>query len=431
MPKAHLWPQENAHDRAAKVFGRVEADAEDTQHIFTQIFAEDCLKSRAVPQAGPLAGALVSVKDLFDVKSFVTRAGTTFLSGADPADKDAEPIGRLREAGALLLGHTNMTELAYSGLGLNPHYNTPRNALDPKRIPGGSTSGGAVSVALGLADIAIGTDTGGSCRIPAAFNGIVGFKPTQSAISRAGCKPLSQTFDSVGVMGNSVAICRAAFEVMAENIAELTKPIARSFIVPTNFGMDDLEPSVAKAFETAISRLRAAGHTVTYQHVSVLDGMAQFPAWHVTSVECRAIYAENFAQTPEAFDPRVLLRMKRAEERDAVAYQECLNIRAELISDFETEFADAILLMPTVPTEAPLLDDLQDDDAFNRANVQALRNPSIANVMDGCSISLPFKQDGKVAGIMLTAPSKHDFGLLDLAAEVEQLFANLATAGVK
>ncbi|WP_107496500.1 amidase family protein [Thalassobius sp. I31.1] len=422
MPNSHLWTQENAHDRAAKVFARVDADETDTQHIFTQTFAEECLKSRATPRTGPLAGALVSVKDLFDVKSFVTRAGTTFLEDTSPADKDAAAIGLLRDAGALLIGHTNMTELAYSGLGLNPHYNTPRNALDPKRIPGGSTSGGAVSVALGLADIAVGTDTGGSCRIPAAFNGIVGFKPSQSAISRNGCKPLSQTLDSVGVMGKSVAMCRAAFEVMATGKDAFKEPVSKGFVIPTNFGMDDLEPLVAKAFKSAVGRLEAAGHAITYKNVSLFDKLAQFPAWHVTSVECRANYQAAFSQTPKAFDPRVLSRMKRAEERSAVAYRECLNLRDELISEFEIQFTDETLLMPTVPIEAPQFSDLRDDASFNSKNLQVLRNPSVANVMDACSISIPFQFDRGVIGVMLTAPSKRDDAILNLADSIERIF---------
>ncbi|GAA6178085.1 amidase family protein [Sulfitobacter pacificus] len=423
MADTSLWNRETVQDRAANVFARLDREESGTKHVFIQTFATQCLSTEAMPQAGPLAGALVSVKDLFDVKSFVTRAGTIFLSDTPAAEKDAEAIGRLRDAGALLLGHTNMTELAYSGLGLNPHYNTPCNALDPDRIPGGSTSGGAVSVALGLADIAIGTDTGGSCRIPAAFNGIVGFKPTQSAISRQGCKPLSQTLDSVGVMAQSVAACRAAFEIMAKDNADFDRPVSKRFIVPTNFGTHDLEPAIANAFEAAIARLTAAGHSVSYAPLNVLDLMAEFPAWHVTSVECRANYAEAFAQSPETFDPRVLSRMHRAEERGAVAYRESLNLRAALIPQFETELADATLLMPTVPIQAPRFSEVDEDASFNSKNLQALRNPSVANVMDGCSVSVPFWHEDTCIGVMLTAPAKRDLGLLALAESLERVFA--------
>ncbi len=178
------WSKENAAVRLKETFARVAEGEKQLQSVFTQTFdstAGQDVENLATVLDNELLGALISVKDLFDVKGFVTKAGSRILEGSAAATVDAEAIARLREAGAVLVGHTNMTELAYSGLGLNPHYGTPENVLYADCIPGGSSSGGAVSVARDLVDIAIGTDTGGSVRIPAAFNGIVGFKPSQEA----------------------------------------------------------------------------------------------------------------------------------------------------------------------------------------------------------------------------------------------------------
>ncbi len=209
MTTSYPWTPDSAPIRLRDLQARLDSDDPTLRHVFTEIFHDPV--ARQSQANDPLNGALVSVKDLFDVAGHVTRAGSLFMADDTPAQIDALPIQRLRAAGAVLVGHTNMTEIAYSGLGLNPHYGTPDNALQPGCIPGGSTAGGAVSVALGVADIAIGTDTGGSLRIPAAFNGIVGFKPTQAAVSRLGCKALSQTLDSVGPMAASVETCRQAF----------------------------------------------------------------------------------------------------------------------------------------------------------------------------------------------------------------------------
>ena len=184
------WSAATGTDRLNQSLERVQSDVPAVQSVFTQTYSrEAAIKSGNIKS--PLSGALVSVKDLFDVEGYVTRAGTVFMEDDAPATHSAPPVQQLRDAGALLVGHTNMTELAYSGLGINPHHGTPKNVLYPSAVPGGSTAGGAVSVALGLADIAVGTDTGGSVRIPAAFNGIVGFKPTQATVSREGCKSLS------------------------------------------------------------------------------------------------------------------------------------------------------------------------------------------------------------------------------------------------
>jgi len=226
MSKGISWSAATGIDRLQQTLERIETDVPQVRSIFTQTFStETAINQRKIKT--PLSGALVTVKDLFDVEGYVSRAGTVFMQNDDPASSFASPIRQLRDAGAILVGHTNMTELAYSGLGINPHYGTPKNALSPLAVPGGSTAGGAVSVAIGLADIAIGTDTGGSLRIPAAFNGIVGFKPSQATVSRDGCKALSHTLDSVGPMAKNVSACRLAYHTMRQSIEPgnlLSKP---------------------------------------------------------------------------------------------------------------------------------------------------------------------------------------------------------------
>ena len=424
MSKTYEWSIETAAARLAEAKGRLEQDDPCLKAVFTQTFFDeaeaDISQLGRSPQSA-LAGAIVSIKDLLDVKGFVTRAGTRFLQKDAPAAKDAATVGRLREAGAVLIGHTNMTELAYSGLGLNPHYGTPENAVLKGRIPGGSTSGGAVSVARNVADIALGTDTGGSLRIPAAFNGIVGFKPTQKTVSREGCKALSRSLDSVGPMARTVAACDLAYTVLAgENAGDRLLSDAE-FVIPSNYGMDDLEPAVSKAFDTAVGRLTAAGFAVGKARIDALEQLKALPIWHFASIECRAEYDHAYKHHKELIDPRIAgsTRMGRADEVDAVAYRKTLNRRADLIELFRREMAGKVLLMPTVPILPPSFEALEDDDAFSRINLQVLRNPSIANVMDSCSISVPYARDGAPIGIMMTACGGHDRALLSLAAEVE------------
>jgi aspartyl-tRNA(Asn)/glutamyl-tRNA(Gln) amidotransferase subunit A len=365
-----------------------------------------------------------SVKDLFDVKGFITKAGTQFMKFDEPAAKDCDVIARLREAGAVFIGHTNMTELAYSGLGLNPHYGTPVNALYADCIPGGSTSGGAISVACGAADVAIGTDTGGSLRIPAAFNGIVGFKPTQNSVSREGCKALSQSLDSVGTMAASVDACKLVYQAIAQSLREPIVDLQPEFIVPTNYGMDDLEPAVATGFSEAIEILRRQGFKVRYESLNTLHALKTLPVWQFSSIESRASYDEAYKTQREIMDPRVAsaTRMGRADEVSAIEYRKTLNSRNELITRFKNEIGTQVLLMPTVPILPPSFATMESDDEYNRINLQVLRNPSIANVLDCCCISLPFEHNKITTGVMLTASGGNDLELLALAAKVESYF---------
>lgn len=418
MAYENPWSLETAESRLADVIARVNADAPELRNVFTETFfdqARDQLAGLKDVSDSPLCGALVSVKDLFDVAGFVTRAGTRFLADQSPAASDAPPIKLLRDAGAILTGHTNMTELAYSGLGLNPHFGTPDNALVSGRIPGGSTSGGAVSVAQGIADIAIGTDTGGSLRIPAAFNGIVGFKPTQDRVSRRGCKALSQSLDSVGPMARSVEACEIAYHVMSGDAPSDAKDLQQEFIMPVNFGLDDLDPVVAKAFEQAVAQISDAGYAVVVKNLACLERYKELAVWQFAAIESRAEYDDFYSSKPGLFDPRVLSRLQRAEGVDAVTYRKTLNARDAFIDDYHQEVGNRVLLLPTTPILAPDLTAFEDDAEYYRLNLLTLRNPSLANVMNGCSISLPFKSGEETIGVMLTAPGGYDQSLLKIA----------------
>lgn len=425
-----LWSAGEVDKRLDDLHRRVQSGDPALRSVFTELFERpasgtaSCAFEEAT-HSGPadqtLRGALVCVKDLFDVAGHVTRAGTRFMAMDDPATRDATAVHRLRQAGGILTGHTNMTELAYSGLGLNPHYGTPDNALLPGHVPGGSTSGGAVAVALGVADIAIGTDTGGSLRIPAAFNGIVGFKPSQDAVSRTGCKALSCTLDSVGPMAATVSACSLAFKAMRDEPAKLGRSVRPVLIVPANYGMDDLEPPVAASFDKALSRLRAAGLVIEERSLPVLEHLKSLPAWHFAAVEARAEYDDAYRLQHALIDPRVSSRMARADSLSAVEYRQSLNLRERLIREYREEMQDAVLVMPTVPILPPRLSALDDDEHYNRVNLQVLRNPSIANVLNGCSISLPVRHGSVTTGLMLTAATHADTALLELAVQCEDL----------
>ena len=383
---------------------------------------------------GPLAGLAVSIKDLFDVEGEPTRAASVALADAAPAAQDAPAVARLRRAGAAFIGRTNMSEFAFSGVGINPHHGTPANPatarLDPTpRIPGGSTSGGAVSVAAGAAWAALGSDTGGSIRIPAALQGLVGFKGTARRVPIAGAVPLSTTLDTVSAITLSVRDAVLLHEVLAERRVEVARrPIASlRFAVPRTMVLDSLDPTVARAFDWALSRLAAAGATIETIDLPLLGEIASinasggFPAaeswtWH------RKLLAERGAD----YDPRVALRIRRGAAMSAAEYIELLAARRDWIGRMEEAMRpyDA-LLSPTVPIVAPAIGPLvASDEAFFAANGLLLRNPSIVNLLDGCALSLAcHAEDELPVGLMLWAAAMRDDAVLDAGLAVEAALA--------
>ncbi len=384
-------------------------------------------KAKAAPS--PFAGIPVSIKDLFDIKGQVTRAGSRALEDSAPAEADATVVARLRRAGFIVIGRTNMTEFAYSGIGINPHYGTPKSAWNRSvgHVPGGSSSGAAVSIADGMAYGALGTDTGGSCRIPAAFNGIVGFKPTQRRVPLDGGVPLSFSLDSFGPLARSVACCAVLDAVLADEKVQPLQPRAvrgMRLAVPTTMALDDLDDAVAKTFERALESLSRAGALIErievpeFHDVGMMNAKGGFAA-----AESYAWHRYLLTSKGDVYDPRVSLRIRRGEGISAADYIDILNARRSFVERTEARIApyDALVL-PTTANTPPKIADLADDKAFTIQNLRALRNCTLINVLDGCAISLPAHREGEVpVGLMLAAAGGSDRRIFELAAGMENI----------
>lgn len=388
-------------------------------HVFTELF------DYQIPQTGVLTGAIISIKDLFDVSGYQTRAGSVFLNH-QAAQKDAKAVFKLRKAGASFIGHTNMTELAYSGLGLNPHYGTPDNPIISGRIPGGSTSGGAVSVALGIADATLGTDTGGSLRIPAAFCGLTGFKPSQQSVSREGCLPLSDSLDSVGPMAKSVYECETIWRVLSDNqnsTSEIDLTHVR-LVVPHNFGITDLDKEIEQGFRNVLDYLVSLGVNIEQRYVPALEDYKAIPIWQFSAYESRNYYGRMYDLTRVPLDPRVASRIARAYSLSPQEFIATQELRSAFIEREQAEEPYTIYLFPTVAICAPKFSDLVSDVDYDRLNLLCLRNTTLANVLNGCSVSLPMAFNGEPMGLMLTAKNGQDEMLLALAKYIESLLSN-------
>ena len=355
----------------------------------------------------------------------MTRAGSRALDDSPPADADAPAVARLRRAGFVVIGRTNMTEFAYSGIGINPHYGTPKGAWQRSvgHVPGGSSSGAAVSVVDGMAHGALGTDTGGSCRIPAAYNGIVGFKPTQRRVPLDGAVPLSFTLDSIGPLARSVACCAALDAVLAdEPVMPLQpRPIkGMRLAVPTTVALDDLDDAVAKTFERALETLSRQGALIERIEVpEFLDVAPMNAKGGFAAAESYAWHRYLIVSKGDIYDPRVSPAAScAAKAMSAADYIDLLDARKSLIARATVRLApyDA-LVMPTTANTPPRIADLADDKAFTKANLLSLRNCTLINMIDGCAISLPCHREGEVpVGLMLAAAGGADRRIFELAA---------------
>lgn len=405
--------------------------AAQSRSIFTRLYPAgaraaadhaDAMRAAGV-QLSPLAGLPVSIKDLLDVAGETTLAGSTVLRGAPAATVDAVVVARLRAAGAAIIGKSNMTEFAYSGVGLNPHYGTPANPADAlqARIPGGSSSGSAVSVAAGLCVAGVGSDTGGSIRIPAALCGLVGFKPTTRRVPTSGALPLSTTLDTLCAMTRSVDDCILLDQILSDQTLKIAAlPVAGlRLAVPQTNVLDALEPHVAASFTNALSRLSAAGARITELRLTLLNEAAQINRF--SAAEAYAWHRIFLTEHPEQYDPRVAQRILPGAAISAADYLDYHARRRNWISRMEVALApfDA-LIMPTVPIVAPLIAELESSDAaYFKANGLLLRNPSTINLLDGCAISLPCHAAGTLpVGLMLAAPALHDTHLLAVAQAI-------------
>jgi aspartyl-tRNA(Asn)/glutamyl-tRNA(Gln) amidotransferase subunit A len=418
---------------------RIEDGSGEGTRVFLKVHAEEARAAadfydrlHAAGRApSPFAGIPVSVKDLFDVAGDVTTAGSVILRDAPPAQQDAPAVARIRAAGFIPIGRTNMTEFAFSGIGINPHYDTPRNPYDraAARIPGGSSSGAAVSVTDGMALGGLGTDTGGSCRIPAALCGIVGFKPTAHRVPTEGAFPLSTSLDSIGPLAATVdcaAILDAA--LAGETITALPSfPVeGLRMALPQTLVLENVEPAVGRAFEAALAALRKVGARIVDLPLRELSELAQINAkGGLSAAESYAIHRGLLAKHSNRYDQRVLARIVRGQEQDAADYIHLIKARADFIRRVAAVTApyDALVL-PTVPVVAPRISELADDDAFRHANALVLRNPSIVNFLDRCSISIPCHRAGDApVGLMLIGEHGADRRLLAIAAGIERVIS--------
>src|SRR3954470_598342 len=410
----------------ARAFIHVDAEA--------AIEAAEAMDRLREVKAAPsrFAGIPVSIKDLFDIRGQVTRAGSRALDDSPPAEADAPAVARLRRAGFVVIGRTNMTEFAYSGMGINPHYGTPKGAWNRNagHVPGGSSAGAAVSVVDGMAHGALGTDTGGSCRIPAAFNGIVGYKPTQRRVPLEGATPLSSSLDSIGPLARSVACCAVLDAVLADEPVTPLRPRpvrGMRLAVPTTIALDELDDAVAKSFERALETLAKQGALI--ERIAVPEFLDMGPLSNkggLVAAESYAWHRVLITAKGDVYDPRVLVRVMRGESQSAADYIDLVNARKSLVARANARLApyDALVL-PTTANTPPTIAELADDKAFTRANLLALRNCTLINIIDGCAISLPAHRRGEIpVGLMLAAAGGSDRRIFELAAGMEDIIRN-------
>ncbi len=405
-----------------------QAQSPANAHSFLHLEAQAAMAAaRTSSPTSPLAGLAVSVKDLFDIKDQPTKAGSKALADAPAAAADCPAVARLKAAGGVVIGRSNMVEFAFSGVGFNPHFGTPANPADSDtpRIPGGSSSGAAVSVASGAAFVGLGSDTGGSIRIPAALCGIVGFKSTARLVPAAGALPLSTTLDTVCAMTRSVNDATVVHEALSgQRVVRSAAPLNtyRLAVVGNTF-QDGLDATVARAFERTLTQLRAQGaqiETITLPELQDLSNIQATGGF--SAAESYAWHRSLLAKSRALYDPRVALRIERGAAMKAFEYIDLLNARSQWIARVEQRLTgfDAVL-SPTVPITAPSIASIAtDDEEFFRVNALLLRNPSIVNMLDGCAISIPCHVDGELpVGLMLWNTALRDDTVLNVAAQCE------------
>lgn len=430
-----------AADEIERCIGAAQAPANARSFVRTLF---DGARTTAVqPGLGntPLAGLAVSVKDLFDIAGQTTAAGSSVLGEAPPATEDCPAVARLKAAGAVVIGRTNMVEFAFSGVGVNPHFGTPP-AWDARfgalpgvpRVPGGSSSGAAVSVATGAAFIGLGSDTGGSIRIPAALNGIVGFKNTARLVPTNGAVPLSTTLDTACALTRTVRDAVVAHEVLAaRRITRSLAPLSQyRLAAPSTVFMDGMDATVASAFERTLDTLRAAGAIIDDID---LPAMQAQPAYGFSPPEAYAWHRELLQREGDRYDPRVRARIEKGATLMAWEYIDLLHARQRWIGRMQAgiEGYDA-LLSPTVPIVAPCIDDVAPADGrdavrdaardaeFFRVNNLLLRNTSAINLLDGCALSLPCHVQGELpVGLMVWHGALRDDTVLNVGLQIEQI----------
>ena len=424
---------------AEETFAAIRAN--EDQSIFVSLLEERALQEASASSKriregrslGLLDGIPVAWKDLFDIAGIATTAGSAILKTAEPATRDADVVKALTGAGMVSIGRVNMSEFAFSGLGINPHYGTPENpaSKDCARLPGGSSSGSGVVVAAGLVPVSIGSDTGGSVRIPAAFNGIVGYKATRGRYSMRGVYPLSKSLDSLG------PLCRTVQDAVWIDAAMrgLGAPDIRrgsieglSLVVPETIVFDDAEEGVILAFETALKRLEKSGAKIRRQAFPAYAAIFELMAKNgpLVTAEAFAMHRERLAgPQAEGMDPRVVARARLGEKITVTGYIETLAARERLKAEFASSIAPRELVVsPTLPHVAPLTAPLLiDDELFVKTNARTLRNTLIGNFLDGCGVSIPCGTGdaGMPVGLLISGLPDGDEHLLSAALAADEI----------
>ena len=430
--------QISARDRLDQALSRIADPKGEGARACLAVYAEAArgaadaadARARTGTALGPLDGAIVSLKDLFDVAGEVTRAGSRVVAEeGKPATADAPVVQRLRAAGAVIVAKTNMVEFAFSGVGLNPHFGTPGNPTDRTRVPGGSTSGGAVAVADGMCEIAIGSDTGGSTRTPAALCGIVGWKPSRQRVPTEGAFPLSFTLDSIGPMARSVADCANADTVMAGDAPAAIEaaPLAGLRLgIPQGMPLDGLDGTVAAAWAQATAALSKGGARLSDERIALIDDMVKVNSiGGLAPPEALMVHRGRLKRRGADIDQNVRARIERAAAMTAADYVEMVQARRRLIRAMDQRLEDLdLLILPTTPIIAPTIAEVATPETFAPKNMLLLRNTSMVNFFDLCAISLPLpRSSGLAVGLMLVARNGHDRRLFRIAAAVEKLLA--------
>jgi aspartyl-tRNA(Asn)/glutamyl-tRNA(Gln) amidotransferase subunit A len=429
----------SSRDRLEQALARISDPKGEGSRAFRKVYVEEARAAADAADArarfghplSPLDGRIVSIKDLFDVDGEPTTGGAKVYANAPPAKADAPVVQRLRAAGAVIVGKTNMTEFAFSGIGMNPHYGTPGNPADRSRVPGGSSSGAAVALGDGMCEISIGSDTGGSVRVPAAFCGVTGFKPTQDRVPRTGAMALSLTLDSVGPLTRSVADAAGTDAILAgETPATLVprEPSGLRLVIARGRLLSGLDRAVEAAFDRAVSLLGRAGARIVDINIEpLLEELDRIHAiGSISAVEAAYVHRDVLANRVKDIDQRVVRRIQTGSNVSAPDYVRMIELRRAAVEKAAEQFApyDAIIL-PTTAVVAPVIEELAgDDELFARVNLQVLRNTTIFNLLDCCGLSLPIPDAGPLpVGFMMMAARGSDTNVLAAAAAVEKLFA--------
>nr|WP_278514124.1 amidase [Brucella anthropi] len=435
----------SVRDRLESILSRLEARTA-SEHVFSKVYAQEARAEADAADArlrdgralGPLDGRIVSIKDLFDVAGEPTLAGSVIRRDAAPATQDAKIVSRLRDAGAVIVGKTQMTEFAFTPVGLNPHYGEPGNAIDPTRVPGGSSSGAAVSAAEGTSEIAIGSDTGGSVRIPAALNGIVGFKPTARRIPLDGAFPLAPSLDSVGPLTRTVADAIISDAIMAGETPVLPNALPLKGLriaLPKGYLLADMEPDVAKHFEATVALLEKAGAIIADLEVDDLIQRLREATrvGSIAGIEASHIHASTWLSDPDAnVDIRVKHPLSVRVKVPMETYRGIMETRATLVRQMDERLSGFdMFVTPATPIVAPTIASVSNDEAeYDRVEGLLLRDTQVGNQFDLCSITVPMPGMTLPTGFMLSARGGTDKRLLAAALSVEKLLEPESKSGM-